>query len=280
MPDWLGGFTVGSTIEGSILAQAAYEGFVIVGVVAVFAAFNAVVSHHELVQAIPPRVPRARADRRRRDRVRTRHDRGDPRRPRGRPGAHRRASGAARATGAPDRAGARERARAFGDPRRVDGLARVRARRGDGTRSASPGGAAGWACSRWRARSSRSIGRRIRDCRRAGGRWRRRDGPRRGARVPRFDTRAVPAPPAHGRRRRGDARGDRRARPARARVDRRRRQPRLDREPAALARVPPASRLVAAAAVRPVRRRDRVCSGDRGDQRPRRSPKHAMAGQP
>lgn len=53
MPEWLGGFTIGSTIEGPIVAQAAYEGFVIVGVVAVFAAFNAVVSHHELVQALP-----------------------------------------------------------------------------------------------------------------------------------------------------------------------------------------------------------------------------------
>ena len=53
MPDWLGGFTVGSTIEGPILAQAAYEGFVIVGVIAVFAAFNAVASHHELVQSLP-----------------------------------------------------------------------------------------------------------------------------------------------------------------------------------------------------------------------------------
>jgi energy-coupling factor transport system permease protein len=53
MPDWLGGFTVGNTIEGQIVAQAAYEGFVIVGVVAVFAAFNAVVSHHELVQSMP-----------------------------------------------------------------------------------------------------------------------------------------------------------------------------------------------------------------------------------
>jgi len=53
MPDWLGGFTVGSTIEAPIVAQAAYEGFVIVGVVAVFAAFNAVVSHHELVQSLP-----------------------------------------------------------------------------------------------------------------------------------------------------------------------------------------------------------------------------------
>jgi energy-coupling factor transport system permease protein len=53
MPDWLGGFTVGHTIEAPVVAQAAYEGFVIVGVVAVFAAFNAVVSHHELVQSLP-----------------------------------------------------------------------------------------------------------------------------------------------------------------------------------------------------------------------------------
>lgn len=53
LPDWLGGFTVGGTIEAPIVAQAAHEGFVIVGVVAVFAAFNAVVSHHELVQSLP-----------------------------------------------------------------------------------------------------------------------------------------------------------------------------------------------------------------------------------
>jgi energy-coupling factor transport system permease protein len=53
LPDWLGGFTVGSTIEAPIVAQAAYEGFVIVGVVAVFAAFNAVASHHELLQSLP-----------------------------------------------------------------------------------------------------------------------------------------------------------------------------------------------------------------------------------
>ena len=53
LPNALGGFTVGSTIEGPIVAQAAYEGFVIVGVVAVFAAFNAVVSHYELVQSLP-----------------------------------------------------------------------------------------------------------------------------------------------------------------------------------------------------------------------------------
>ena len=53
VPDWLGGFTVGGSVEGPVVAQAAAEGFVVVGVIAVFAAFNAVVSHHELVQALP-----------------------------------------------------------------------------------------------------------------------------------------------------------------------------------------------------------------------------------
>jgi energy-coupling factor transport system permease protein len=53
LPDWLGGFTVGSTIEAPVVAQAAYEAFVIVGIVAVFAAANAVIAHHELVQGLP-----------------------------------------------------------------------------------------------------------------------------------------------------------------------------------------------------------------------------------
>ena len=53
VPDWLGGFTVGGSVEGPVVAQAAAEGFVVVGVIAVFAAFNAVASHHELVQALP-----------------------------------------------------------------------------------------------------------------------------------------------------------------------------------------------------------------------------------
>ncbi|MEI8002121.1 MAG: hypothetical protein WCI50_12300, partial [Actinomycetes bacterium] len=53
LPDWLGGFTVGGTIEAPVVAQAAAEGFVVVGVIAVFAALNAVVSHHELVQVLP-----------------------------------------------------------------------------------------------------------------------------------------------------------------------------------------------------------------------------------
>lgn len=53
LPRGLGGFTVGGTIEGEVLSQALSDALVIVGVMAVFGAFNAVVSHHELVQAAP-----------------------------------------------------------------------------------------------------------------------------------------------------------------------------------------------------------------------------------
>jgi energy-coupling factor transport system permease protein len=53
MPDVLGGFTVGGSIDAPIVAQAFAEGLVIVGIVAVFAAFNAVISHHELLQSLP-----------------------------------------------------------------------------------------------------------------------------------------------------------------------------------------------------------------------------------
>lgn len=53
LPDALGGFTVGGPIELEILLQSAAEGFVVVGVMAVFGAFNAVVSHYELVQSAP-----------------------------------------------------------------------------------------------------------------------------------------------------------------------------------------------------------------------------------
>ena len=53
MPDYLGGFTVGGTIELPIVLQAANEGLVIIGVIAVFGAFNAVASHFELVQTLP-----------------------------------------------------------------------------------------------------------------------------------------------------------------------------------------------------------------------------------
>jgi energy-coupling factor transport system permease protein len=53
LPRLLGGFTVGGAVELPVLARAAAEGWAIVGIVAAFAAFNAVVSHHELVQAAP-----------------------------------------------------------------------------------------------------------------------------------------------------------------------------------------------------------------------------------
>lgn len=53
LPSILGGFTVGGTVEGPVLARAAAEGWAIVGILAAFGAFNAVVSHYELVHAAP-----------------------------------------------------------------------------------------------------------------------------------------------------------------------------------------------------------------------------------
>ncbi|HEX7168958.1 MAG TPA: hypothetical protein VF230_18415 [Acidimicrobiales bacterium] len=53
LPRLLGGFTVGGSVEPAVAARAAAEGWAIVGIIAAFAAFNAVVSHHELVQAAP-----------------------------------------------------------------------------------------------------------------------------------------------------------------------------------------------------------------------------------
>ena len=53
VPAWLGGYPVGGTVETAVVLRAAVEGFVVVGVVAAFGAFNAVVSHYELVQMAP-----------------------------------------------------------------------------------------------------------------------------------------------------------------------------------------------------------------------------------
>lgn len=53
VPSWLGGYPVGGSVETAVVLRAAVEGFVVVGVVAAFAAFNAVVSHYELVQMAP-----------------------------------------------------------------------------------------------------------------------------------------------------------------------------------------------------------------------------------
>jgi energy-coupling factor transport system permease protein len=53
VPDLLGGFTLGGTVEAGIVLQALASGFTIVGMMAVFGAFNAVASHYELVQSSP-----------------------------------------------------------------------------------------------------------------------------------------------------------------------------------------------------------------------------------
>ncbi len=53
LPQLLGGFTVGGSIELDVILQSLAEGFAIVGVMAAFGAFNAVVSHSELVQSTP-----------------------------------------------------------------------------------------------------------------------------------------------------------------------------------------------------------------------------------
>ena len=53
VPDWLGGFTVGGTIERGAVLQSLAEAYAVVGFVAVFAAWNSVVSHHEVLRAVP-----------------------------------------------------------------------------------------------------------------------------------------------------------------------------------------------------------------------------------
>lgn len=53
LPTLLGGFTVGGTIEGDIVLYAAAQAFAVVGILGAFGVFNAVASHHELVQASP-----------------------------------------------------------------------------------------------------------------------------------------------------------------------------------------------------------------------------------
>jgi energy-coupling factor transport system permease protein len=53
MPRLLGGFTVGGTVEAPVVLQSLSDGFAIVGMMAVFGAFNAIASHYELVQSSP-----------------------------------------------------------------------------------------------------------------------------------------------------------------------------------------------------------------------------------
>jgi energy-coupling factor transport system permease protein len=53
LPAIVGGFTLGGTVEAPVVARAAAEGFALIGILAAFGAFNAVVSHYELVQSAP-----------------------------------------------------------------------------------------------------------------------------------------------------------------------------------------------------------------------------------
>jgi energy-coupling factor transport system permease protein len=53
VPRLLGGFTIGGTVEAGGVLQSLSEGFAIVGMMAVFGAFNAIASHYELVQSSP-----------------------------------------------------------------------------------------------------------------------------------------------------------------------------------------------------------------------------------
>jgi energy-coupling factor transport system permease protein len=53
MPDVLGGFTLGGTVESSVVLQALASSFTVVGMMAVFGAANALWSHYELVQSTP-----------------------------------------------------------------------------------------------------------------------------------------------------------------------------------------------------------------------------------
>ncbi len=53
LPNWLGGFTVGGTVERAPLLQSLADAYWVVGFITVFAAWNAVVSHHEVLRAVP-----------------------------------------------------------------------------------------------------------------------------------------------------------------------------------------------------------------------------------
>lgn len=53
LPAMVGGFTVGGGIHGAVLERALVEGLAIVAIVGVLAAFNAVVSHAELLGLLP-----------------------------------------------------------------------------------------------------------------------------------------------------------------------------------------------------------------------------------
>ena len=53
LPRLLGGFAVGGAVNTAVVLQAAADAWVIVGLMAVFGAFNAIVSHYDLVRLAP-----------------------------------------------------------------------------------------------------------------------------------------------------------------------------------------------------------------------------------
>jgi energy-coupling factor transport system permease protein len=53
MPRLLGGFTVGGSVEAGAVLYAFASGITLIGMLAVFGAFNAIASHYELVQSSP-----------------------------------------------------------------------------------------------------------------------------------------------------------------------------------------------------------------------------------
>lgn len=53
LPRIVGGFTVGGTVEGDVVLQAAAESLQLVALLGVFGAFNSVVAHYELVGLLP-----------------------------------------------------------------------------------------------------------------------------------------------------------------------------------------------------------------------------------
>ena len=139
LPRLLGGFQVGGPVEVDVLTQTAADVIPVIGIMAVFGAFNAVVAHHELLRSAAACAPRTGTGRHRRHHDRSRHPPLGPRGARGRVRPSRvRASagppGAHAAPGVGDQHGAGDR------PGRLHGRARLRSPRTRPVRSARPRG--------------------------------------------------------------------------------------------------------------------------------------------
>ena len=157
MPDVLGGFTVGGTVESSVVLQAVASSFTVVGMMAVFGAANVLWSHYELVQSTPRAFHELGVVVTVALGVRARHHRVGPRGPRGRPRPHRWATGTtgpAAPLGGPR---ARTRPGARGRVVGVDGRTRLR-----DTRCRAVRGRGRMVCARGTPRAGRGVPRRHR----------------------------------------------------------------------------------------------------------------------